>query len=48
MPPIQTPARVATAGEALIDMILGADGRFEPCIGGAVYNWHARACPRCT
>ena len=38
MPPIQTPARVATAGEALIDMILGADGRFEPCIGGAVYN----------
>jgi fructokinase len=30
--------RVATAGEALIDMICNADGRFEPCIGGAVYN----------
>ena len=30
--------RVATAGEALIDMIRGTDGRFEPCIGGAVYN----------
>lgn len=31
-------AQVATAGEALIDMIAGADGRFEPCLGGAVYN----------
>jgi fructokinase len=30
--------QVATAGEALIDLIWGADGRFEPCIGGAVYN----------
>jgi fructokinase len=30
--------RVATAGEALIDMICGEDGRFDPCIGGAVYN----------
>lgn len=31
--------RVATAGEALIDMIRDpADGRFEPCLGGAVYN----------
>ncbi len=30
--------QVATAGEALIDLIRGADGRFEPCIGGAVYN----------
>ncbi len=30
--------RVATAGEALIDMICDADGRFTPCIGGAVYN----------
>ena len=30
--------QVATAGEALIDMIRGADGRFEPCIGVAVYN----------
>ncbi|MDE2417179.1 MAG: carbohydrate kinase [Burkholderiales bacterium] len=33
-PPIQ----VATAGEALIDMIRNPDGCFEPCIGGAVYN----------
>ena len=33
-----TAIQVATAGEALIDMIRGADGRFEPCIGGAVYN----------
>ena len=31
-------AQVATAGEALIDMIAGPDGRFEPCLGGAVYN----------
>ncbi|PKO60977.1 MAG: carbohydrate kinase [Betaproteobacteria bacterium HGW-Betaproteobacteria-18] len=30
--------RVATAGEALIDFIGHADGRFEPCLGGAVYN----------
>jgi fructokinase len=30
--------QVATAGEALIDLIAGADGRLEPCIGGAVYN----------
>jgi fructokinase len=29
---------VATAGEALIDLIANADGRFEPCLGGAVYN----------
>ena len=34
----KSPAQVATAGEALIDMISGPDGRFEPCIGGAVYN----------
>ena len=32
------PIQVATAGEALIDLIAGADGRFEPCLGGAVYN----------
>lgn len=37
-PPIFCSARVATAGEALIDLIAGADGRFEPCLGGAVYN----------
>jgi fructokinase len=29
---------IATAGEALIDLISGADGRYEPCLGGAVYN----------
>ena len=33
-----THMQVATAGEALIDLIGHADGRFEPCIGGAVYN----------
>jgi fructokinase len=35
---INTEIQVATAGEALIDLIRGLDGRFEPCIGGAVYN----------
>lgn len=30
--------QVATAGEALIDMIEEADGRLRPCAGGAVYN----------
>ena len=35
---INIEVQVATAGEALIDLIRGADGRFEPCIGGAVYN----------
>ena len=30
--------QVATAGEALIDLIRTPDGRFEPCLGGAVYN----------
>lgn len=30
--------QVATAGEALIDFIANSDGRFEPCLGGAVYN----------
>lgn len=33
-----SPAQVATAGEALIDLILNADGRLQPCLGGAVYN----------
>ena len=33
-----TPVQVATAGEALIDMITEADGRLRPCAGGAVYN----------
>ena len=32
------PMRVAIAGEALIDLISEADGRFNPCLGGAVYN----------
>ena len=30
--------QVATAGEALIDLIEDADGRMRPCAGGAVYN----------
>jgi fructokinase len=29
---------VATAGEALMDLIAQADGRYEPCLGGAVFN----------
>ncbi len=31
-------ARVATAGEALMDLIGLPDGRLQPCDGGAVYN----------
>lgn len=38
MQQINFSAQVATAGEALIDLIAGADGRFDPCLGGAVYN----------
>ncbi len=34
----ESPITVATAGEALIDMIQEADGRLRPCDGGAVYN----------
>lgn len=34
----QTNLRIAIAGEALIDLISEADGRFSPCLGGAVYN----------
>jgi len=30
--------KVATAGEALIDLIRNDDGRLQPCLGGAVYN----------
>lgn len=37
-PKTHTPVQVATAGEALIDMITEADGRLRPCAGGAVYN----------
>lgn len=39
------PIRVAIAGEALIDLISEADGRYTPCLGGAVYNL-ARALAR--
>ncbi|MDD5028894.1 MAG: PfkB family carbohydrate kinase [Rhodoferax sp.] len=35
---INSSIQVATAGEALIDLIAGQDGRFQPCLGGAVYN----------
>ncbi len=35
---INLPIQVATAGEALIDLIAQPDGRFEPCLGGAVFN----------
>ncbi|MEI8171451.1 MAG: PfkB family carbohydrate kinase [Rhodoferax sp.] len=38
MTKINTPLQVATAGEALIDLILNSDGRLQPCLGGAVYN----------
>ncbi|NPC55578.1 carbohydrate kinase [Caenimonas sp. S4] len=31
--------RVATAGEALIDLVDRGDGLLEPCAGGAVYNF---------
>lgn len=33
-----TAIQIATAGEALIDLIEDADGRLRPCAGGAVYN----------
>lgn len=36
--PHHHPVQVATAGEALIDLIEEADGRLRPCNGGAVYN----------
>ena len=29
---------VATAGEALIDLIVQPDGKYAPCLGGAVFN----------
>lgn len=32
------PLRVATAGEALMDLIGQPDGRLQPCAGGSVYN----------
>ncbi|BEP92478.1 carbohydrate kinase [Acidovorax sp. A79] len=33
-----SPVQVAIAGEALIDLIGRADGSYEPCLGGALYN----------
>jgi fructokinase len=38
IPTPNLPLQVATAGEALIDLIQEADGRLRPCNGGAVYN----------
>lgn len=40
-----SPVQVAIAGEALIDLIGRADGNYEPCLGGALYNL-ARALAR--
>lgn len=37
-PKQQQALHVATAGEALIDLIEEPDGRLRPCAGGAVYN----------
>lgn len=34
----QAAPRVVTAGEALIDLVSQADGNFQPCLGGAVFN----------
>jgi fructokinase len=33
-----TNPRIATAGEALIDLVVLPDGHLLPCLGGAVYN----------
>lgn len=35
----ETQIRIATAGEALIDLVGTTDGLFQPCAGGAVYNF---------
>lgn len=45
MTPINTTLQVATAGEALIDLIRNDDGLLQPCLGGAVFNL-ARALAR--
>lgn len=37
-PSPKLPLQVATAGEALIDLIPDTEGRLLPCAGGAVYN----------
>lgn len=42
--PTNRSIRIATAGEALIDMIEEADGRLRPCAGGAVYNLTRALC----
>jgi fructokinase len=38
MPDSFSSIQVATAGEALIDLITQPNGHLEPCLGGAVYN----------
>ncbi len=35
----KTNVRIATAGEALIDLIGRPDGLFDPCLGGSVFNF---------
>lgn len=35
----QDPCRFVAAGEALIDLIQQADGRYEACLGGSVFNF---------
>jgi len=35
----ETTLQIATAGEALIDLIGRPDGLFEPCLGGSVFNF---------
>ncbi|MCG2586735.1 PfkB family carbohydrate kinase [Massilia sp. TS11] len=35
---IVPPVRIATAGEALIDLVADAAGAYQPCLGGAPFN----------
>jgi fructokinase len=35
----EAPLQVATAGEALMDLVQRSDGTLQPCEGGAVYNF---------
>ena len=35
----ETSLKIATAGEALIDLIGRPDGLFDPCLGGSVFNF---------
>jgi len=35
----ETTLKIATAGEALIDLIGRPDGLFDPCLGGSVFNF---------